>query len=201
MRAEATGPLPSFDDPFALFRSVHRRIEQRLGLLRGLADRLEDGDLAVRAEALAVLESVHAFLSTAGIHHTADEEEDLYPLLRETGDPECLHALDELEQEHMRLEPILVAFDRLAGRLVATELLDAESVGALRRLVIAMDELYRAHLRHEEGTLFPRAEAILTPDQINRLSQGMRDRRGGRPGVSLLGGSSGGCRVKKVGSP
>lgn len=181
MIADPTGPLPSFDNPFALMLSCHRRVEQRMGLLHGLADRLEDADPAVRAEALAVLESVHAFLSTAGIHHTADEEEDLYPMLRESGDPECLAALDELEQEHMRLEPILVAFDRLAGRMVATESLDAASVAELRRLMATMDELYRAHIRHEEGTLFPRAEVLLTPEQIARLSQGMRDRRGIRP--------------------
>lgn len=195
MIADFNGPLPSWDTPFALMRACHRRIEQRLGLLHGLAFRLADPDASVRAQALAVLQSVHAFLSTVGIHHTADEEEDLYPMLRETGDPECIRALDELEQDHMRLEPILVAFDRLAGRMIATEALDAESVAELGRLMGTMDELYRAHLRHEEGTLYPKAEVLLTPEQIAQLSQGMRDRRGIRlavipPGASAPFGAS-----------
>lgn len=175
---DATGKRPTCEDPFALMRACHRRIEQRLGLMQGLADRLGNGDPAVRAEALAVLESLHAFLSTTGIHHTADEDEDLYPLLRETRDPECLRALDELEQDHLRLEPVLVAFDRLAGRLVEAEVLDEQSVSALGRLLVTMGESYRAHILHEEETLYPRAETLLTPEQIARLSRGMRERRG-----------------------
>lgn len=178
MISEPTGPLPSFEAPFELMRAAHRRIEQRIGLLHGLAERLADPDAVVRTEALAVLESVHAFFSTVGIHHTCDEEEGLYPMLRETGDPESVRILDELEQEHMRLEPVLVAFDRLCSRMIATEALDAESVAALGRLITTMVDSYRAHLRHEEGVLYPRAEALLTPAQVAELAQGMRDRRG-----------------------
>lgn len=189
MLADATGKLPSFEDPFALMRTCHRRIEQRLGLMQGLAERLAHADPAVRAQGLALLQSVHAFLSTAGIHHTADEDEDLYPMLRETQDPESLRALDELEHEHLRLEPVLVAFDRMAGRMVETEALDAESVSALSRLLATLAESYRAHILHEEGILYPRAEALLTPEQVARLSRGMRDRRGVRPVSGSLGGS------------
>lgn len=182
MLADFAGKPPTFEHPFALMRACHRRIEQRLGLLNGLPERLADADPAIRAQAFAVLHGVHAFLSTIGIHHTADEEEDLYPMLRETQDPESVRALDELEQEHMRLEPILVAFDRLAGRMVATEAHDEETLSALRRLVVTMGESYQAHIRHEEGTLYPRAELLLPPEQIARLSQGMRDRRGFKEG-------------------
>ncbi len=189
MIAEPFGLTPSVDSPFAVMRSCHRRIEQRMGLLPGIADRLADDNPVIRAEALAVLESVHGFLSTTGIHHTADEEEDLYPILRETADPECLQVLDDLEQEHMRLEPILVAFDRLAGRMVETERLDEEAIAGLRHLSETLCELYQAHIRHEEGTLFPRAEVLLTPERLARLSQGMRDRRSGRPGSGPLSAS------------
>jgi len=185
MIAEPHEPLPSIDEPFALMWACHRRIEQRMELLQGVPERLADPDASVRAEALAVLGGVHAFLSTVGIHHTGDEEEGLYPMLRETGDPECIRALDEVDQEHMRLEPILVAFDRQAGRMIATEALDDQAVSELGRLVATLQRLYQAHIRHEEETLYPRAEALLTPEQIVQLSRGMRDRRGLLPTASL----------------
>jgi hemerythrin-like domain-containing protein len=155
-------PPPSFDDPVGVLDACHRRIEDRLALL-------ERAIAALPApEAVAALADVVRHFDTAGVRHTEDEEQSVFPRLpREP-------ILAELEADHRAAEAIYLAFRTVASRVAAEPSLRDELASHAAALAAA----YRGHIRREEAELFPRARA-LSPAELRAVGIEMRLRRGG----------------------
>jgi hypothetical protein len=74
-----------FSDPTVLLSDCHRRIEMFLGALEGVASVI---DRPLTEETRAALESALRYFREAAPKHTADEEESLFPRMRQNRDPE-----------------------------------------------------------------------------------------------------------------
>lgn len=172
---------PGFDDPLGVLHACHRRIAERLELLERLPDYVETHGVDTAAQSAA--QRVLNYFERAAAQHHADEEEDLFPMLREaTGrsgsDDPVLAMLEQLELEHQKLawhwaqvQPSLVALAR------------GKHGPALRSE--ALIQAYRAHMAVEDGSIFPLATRLLKPGDLQRLSTAMRKRRGlSDPGIS-----------------
>src|SRR5512142_197066 len=94
--------LPSFDDPLAMLYACHDRIEAHCATLEKLVEYLplHGCNSAARQAAANILR----YFDTAGPNHHADEERDLFPLLRASSHgPEALELaalLESLMAEH-----------------------------------------------------------------------------------------------------
>lgn len=172
---------PGFDDPLGVLRACHHRIAERLDLLERLPEYVQahGADTAAQSAAQRVLN----YFERAAAHHHADEEENLFPMLREARgrpgwDDRVLAALEQLEAEHQRLawhwaqvQPSLVALAR--GKR-----------GPLPRIE-ALIQAYHAHMEVEDDVIFPLAARLLGPAELQRLGSAMQKRRGlSDPGIS-----------------
>ena len=122
-------PDHDFDEPLGLLSDCHRRIEHFLDVL--IAVHAKAGDEALSASDRSALEGSRQYFSTAAPRHTADEEESLFPRLRESGDPVATQALaiiDGLEHDHEEANTHHQAVDGLIRRWLSTGTLDAGGV-------------------------------------------------------------------------
>lgn len=163
-----------FDAPLDLLAACHGRIEQQCATLEKLLAHLQrhGNDAAARQAGASILKY---FRQAAPLHHQ-DEEENLFPLL-----------LTRLDDAHAPLRELLTllagqhrAIDGLWARLEGE--LEAVVQGASAQLPNALAEEFaarnRAHLALENSKVLPAARALLTPDDLGRLGQAMRARRG-----------------------
>ena len=85
----------NFSDPTGLLSDCHRRIEMFLRSLEGVAFVI---DRPLTEEARAALKSALRYFREAAPKHTADEEESLFPRLRQMHNPDLESAIERLEQ-------------------------------------------------------------------------------------------------------
>jgi hypothetical protein len=91
-----------------MLRACHERIQRQCATLAKLATHLRsDGLTDVARQAAA---DIHRYFSSAGRQHHADEEQDLFPLLRNAPDLDGL--LETLAREHAVMESLWLRLDR-----------------------------------------------------------------------------------------
>jgi len=73
-------PDSGFDDPIGMLKDCHRRIESFLGILCVVIDRTQGRSLT--DEEREAVKAALQYFRTGGQRHTADEEESLFPRLR-----------------------------------------------------------------------------------------------------------------------
>src|SRR5215467_6838427 len=108
-----------FTEPLELLSDCHRRIEMFLGILEAIAKCV---DQAPSEEARRALDSALRYFREAAPKHTADEEESLFPRLRQIDNAElqaALAHLDALEQDHRWAEPLHEVVDLVGGEYLA----------------------------------------------------------------------------------
>jgi hemerythrin-like domain-containing protein len=169
-------PAPSFDQPLELLAACHERIEERLAILERLVPHLEKS--GCDAEARSAAHNVLRYFDTSGVHHHQDEDQDLFPLLRQRaaaqGRPEIAAAIEELEREH---ETMHSQWERLRRRLLSvTEgepRLDLEEITRFAWL-------YRRHMEREGAAVLPFAREALDAAERAALGSRMAARRGAK---------------------
>lgn len=109
----------------------------------------EDGSRLKRGTLLAALK--HALAK-----HAMEEENVIYPALREAGE---IEAADALTKEHGYVKQYLYELGEMPK----------DSGGFLLKLAAFRAEL-EAHMREEEDSLFPRLKLRLTPDKSRELT-------------------------------
>lgn len=164
-------PAPDFSDPLGLLAACHQRILDHCALLERMRDRLplQGADADMRGAA----GRVHRYFSQAAALHHADEESDLFPLLRHgAGLADTLAALTqehaELDRRWQALAPALCALEQ--GRP------PTDWDGPLNRFVTA----YRDHVEEENRSVLPAAQACLSDGQLAGIGRAMARRRGVR---------------------
>ena len=166
---------PSFDEPIEMLEACHERMEDQLRTLERLPEYLERHgvDAVVQEAARAVMR----YFDTAAVHHHADEDHDLFPLLRAASARVQRHevaaALHELEREHQSMS---AAYQRLRVQLEglasgASRTLDVEEAARFTRV-------YRRHMRTEAQLVLPFAREALDASQRAALGASMAARRG-----------------------
>ena len=136
----------NFTDPTALLSDCHRRVEMFLGILEAVARRI---DQPATEETTRALESALRYFAQAAPKHTADEEESLFPRLRQIDDPDLRSALakmDKLEDDHRWASPMHCEVERLGTQYLSTGKLSDSEVAAFRNAVASLVAMYKEHI-------------------------------------------------------
>jgi hemerythrin-like domain-containing protein len=135
----------------------------------------------------SALEGALQYFKTAAPRHTADEEESLFPRLRESGDAAAIQALaviDGLEHDHDEANAHHDAIDMLVRRWLNAGALAQGDSAELGERLSALRTLYQRHIAVEDQDLFPAAARLLNQDQIGQIGREMARRRGIRPATN-----------------
>ncbi len=162
-------------DAAELLLACHQRIRH----FSGVAVRLAHGHGATEPEIAQAADGLHRYFSVALPLHEADENQSLHPRLRravpegELAGP----AADAMLDQHMaidelveRLIPLWVLLKSAPGRLPE---LSAELCALSKRL----SEIFDAHLKLEEETIFPAMRKYLSASDLSDIVTEMQDRR------------------------
>ena len=167
----------SFSDPTGLLSDCHRRIEMFLGSLQGVAKVI---DSPLSTEARGALENALHYFHEAAPKHTEDEEESLFPRLRQIHNPEiesALSALNALEDDHRRADALHAEVHALAVQCLERSHLPFHEAGRFRQAVDDLTSIYGGHIRIEENVIFPAAKRALSSAQKSSIANEMASRR------------------------
>jgi hemerythrin-like domain-containing protein len=167
-------PGSGFDDPIGMLKDCHRRIESFLGILCVVAGRAQGRGLT--SEERDAVKAALQYFRSGGQRHTADEEESLFPRLRDS-DANSLEEISRLEGDHREANGLHGSVERLysiwiaAGELTRTDALQLQS--ETERL----KQLYSDHIHIEETIVFAHASKVLDSHAIAAIGTEFRFRR------------------------
>ena len=127
------------------------------------------------------LETALRYFSQAAPKHTADEEDSLFPRLRQNQSPEVqssVSQLDRLEDEHRWAAPLHADIDLLGAQYLLTGPLSAAEVERFRNAVASLTPLYKHHISVEDSVIFPLAARLLNQMEKMEIAGEMTRRRG-----------------------
>ena len=171
-------PGHDFTEPIGLLSDCHRRIERFLEVLARVA--ADAGGRPLNEEQTTALSTALKYFREAAPKHTADEELSLFPRMRESGDPEVLAALsdlDRLEADHFRAVELHRELDALGEAWLGGGGLPVESAGRFEALVNELRGLYRTHIAIEDSHVFPLADRALDVQTRREIGREMAARR------------------------
>jgi hemerythrin-like domain-containing protein len=157
-----------------MLAACHERIEAQLCTLEKLIEHLATSGCDRAAQDAA--SQVMRYFDTAGVEHHRDEDEDMFPLLRQLAAdrdrPEVSAVINGLEEDHATME---AQWSRLRARLDAVAAgrdgrLDAEDVGRFAWL-------YRRHMEKEAALVLPFAREAVSETERAALGERMAARR------------------------
>jgi hemerythrin-like domain-containing protein len=168
-----------FADPISALRGCHRQIEAFLATLIRLADSARSATLSP-GDRESLQASLRYFRET-GSQHTADEEESLFPRMRQQRDRRLLPVvarIESLEEEHVCADRIHAEVDMLGDVLVRRGTLPPQEALRLFTFVVQLSDLYRHHIAVEDDEVFSTASATLPESAIQAIAGEMAFRRG-----------------------
>jgi hemerythrin-like domain-containing protein len=173
----------NFTDPTGLLTDCHRRIVTFLDTLRAVAQVI---DRPPTADVERALESALRYFRQAAPKHTADEEESLFPRLRQISHAEVKSAFDklqELEAEHRWANPLHAEVEQLGVKYLSEGSLSKPEAGRFRAAIRDLQSMYERHIRVEDDLIFPLATRLLTEQDKFAIA----DEMAGRRKVKLVG--------------
>jgi hemerythrin-like domain-containing protein len=167
----------SFSEPTGLLSDCHRRIEMFLSSLERVA---ASTDRPLNSESQQALEAALRYFREAAPKHTADEEESLFPRLRQMNHPElqaAIRRLEPLEQDHRRADALHGEVDRLGRACLERGVLSADESRRFRQDILALIDIYKEHIRIEDEDVFPVAGKMLSSSDKAAIAGEMAARR------------------------
>jgi hemerythrin-like domain-containing protein len=128
----------------------------------------------------AHFESALRYFREAAPKHTKDEEESLFPRLRQIHNPEienALSALDALEDDHRRAGALHAEVHVLGVKSLEKGHLPLHEAGRFRQAVDDLASIYGQHIRIEDNVIFPAAKRALSSSQKSSIANEMASRR------------------------
>jgi hemerythrin-like domain-containing protein len=176
-----------FTDPIGMLGDCHRRIERFLNVLVVIAAQ-EKGGRLTEQHRTALATSLRYFREAAP-KHTADEEESLFPRLRQlrhAGSHAILTRIEALEQDHECAGKVHDEVDRLGQLWLTMGHLSTKEAAQLSTLLDQLAKLYRSHIAIEDTEVFPFAASVLPPSDRESVGAEMATRRGAGIAVSMF---------------
>ncbi|HYP04621.1 MAG TPA: hemerythrin domain-containing protein [Bryobacteraceae bacterium] len=162
---------PVADGPIDHLVACHRRIEHRLDTLERAGAAL---DQSPEASLIAIENSVR-FMDVSGVLHTIDEEESVFPRIRNAANPDEIAYLDNLEAEHREADQVYLRLKEVATSLMNG--VTPEAIPEYRNLVAKLSGMYRSHIASEDQVLMELGRRVLTPSELEVIQSEMRARR------------------------
>jgi hemerythrin-like domain-containing protein len=168
-------PDGGFDDPIGMLKDCHRRIESFLGILCLVCRQAKGRTLS--DEEQSAIESALRYFSVSGPRHNQDEEQSVFPRLREMGESSELDEVRRLETEHREAGILHDQVAELYNRWITDLGLDSDDEERLLSGTTQLNHLYEEHIRIEEGIVFPRAAELFDQDTVLRVGAEFKARR------------------------
>lgn len=175
--------LADFTQPIELLMDCHRRIEHFLAVLQKLAERY--ANQPHDDEGREALETALNYFRLAAPRHTEDEEESLFPRMRQVDDPQVRQAMaqiDRLESDHRQAEAAHARLDELGRQWLTDGTLPADAFAEFRELLGELAQTYGEHIPIEDQSVFVLAKRVLDDGQLQVIGEQMKQRRIADPG-------------------
>ena len=172
-------PSPTFQQPLELLSDCHRRVESFLRDLILVAEQARGGEL--NRQQRVALETALRYFREAAPKHTADEEESLFPRMRELGDGatrEALAKIQALEADHEVAKGGHDAVERLGQQWLASGRLSPDETTRLFNNLRELQSIYERHIAVEDNEIFPLAKQVLDSNTLKDVGREMAERRG-----------------------
>ncbi len=172
-----------FTQPIDLLMDCHRRIENFLGVLKRVVD--EYGDRELDQQARDALTSSLTYFRQAAPRHTEDEEQSLFPRMREADDAQVrdvMVVVDRLESDHRKMEAAHARVDEIGLRWLADGRLNSDTHTEVGALLTEMAAGYAQHIRLEDEEVFVLASKVLDAEALAAVGEEMKQRRVENPG-------------------
>jgi len=137
-------------------------------------------DRPLNSESQQALDAALRYFREAAPKHTADEEESLFPRLRQISHPEMEAAickLEPLEHDHRRANGLHAEVDRLGRACLERGVLSSEESRRFRQAILALIDIYKDHILIEDEDVFPVAGKMLTAADKAAIAGEMAARR------------------------
>lgn len=164
-----------FDDPLGMLADCHRRIERFLDILCRVSE--QAGERALTSEESDAVDAALRYFRESGPRHNHDEEDSLFPRLRDTPAAKVLGEVDRLEAEHHQTEALHKEAAELFTRWQAEGTLHLGDRARLRAITSKLAEIYREHIRIEEEVVFPCAARVLDAAAVATIGAEFKARR------------------------
>jgi hemerythrin-like domain-containing protein len=168
-------PDSGFDDPIGMLTDCHRRIERFLDILCLVAERA--AGRALTDEESAAVQAALEYFHVGGQRHNADEEQSLFPRLREASAGADFTEIHGLESDHQDANKLHETVEQLYAMWIKRGELGAEEQKDLPSATGRLKHLYEDHIRTEEQVVFPRAAKVLNRQAIQAIGEEFRTRR------------------------
>jgi hemerythrin-like domain-containing protein len=169
-------PSPTFQQPLELLSDCHRRVESFLRALILVAEQARGGEL--NPQQREALETALRYFREAAPKHTADEEESLFPRMRELATREALAKIQALEADHEIAKVGHDAVDQLGQKWLANGRLSADETSRLLNRLHELRSIYERHIAVEDNEIFPLAKQVLNSNTLKDVGREMAGRRG-----------------------
>jgi hemerythrin-like domain-containing protein len=148
--------------------------------LRSLEGVAEVIDRPLTEPTRAALQVALRYFREAAPKHTADEEESLFPRLRQLVHPEiqsAIERLEPLERDHLLAGALHARVDELGEKCLTAGSLSAEEVLVFRESIEKLASIYQQHIHVEDSLVFPLANQALSSAQKETIAKEMAARR------------------------
>lgn len=175
-----------FTQPIELLMDCHRRIERFIEILGRVVDR--HANMPLDQQGREALETSLNYFKQAAPRHNADEEESLFPRMRQLQSDqakEIMARIDMLEADHQRTNQAHATLDQIGRKWLDQNNINADELAQFKSILETLTRDYQAHIHMEDHEVFTAAAAMLDEDSLAKVGQEMRDRRRidpGRPG-------------------
>lgn len=175
----------TFAEPLGLLSDCHRRIKNFLEILLRVTRTLRTDELT--PDARNALETSLRYFRDAAPIHTRDEEESLFPRLREIAAEngadaqpirEALGTVDRLEADHDIADVSHALVDEIGRKWLAEGRLSESEIEQLEAELNTLRDFYADHIEVEDNQLFPLAAKVLDEPLLEKIGREMARRRG-----------------------
>ncbi|MEZ5344222.1 MAG: hemerythrin domain-containing protein [Pyrinomonadaceae bacterium] len=184
-------PIPfhaDFTKPLDVLFQCHSRIAANLESIRRASETLRKSDECDFNEVFNSFDTVLTHFSTAGVKHTQDEEDSLFPRMREYNDTvvsDVFEVIGQLEMQHKRAGSIEASLGKMIIDLALADSPDKNKLELVCDLSESLYDLYRPHIQMENEYVFPSAAKILTKEELLSVGREMYQRR--KPSIRSVG--------------
>jgi hemerythrin-like domain-containing protein len=168
-------PDSGFDNPIGMLSDCHRRIERFLDVLCQVVRRARGKTLDAGEQ--AAVESALRYFRESGPRHNLDEEESLFPRLKDHGAAAVLDEMNRLLSDHAAAAPLHAEVDTLYTKWIADGALDDADNARLRAITARLQQLYSDHIRVEEELVFPCAAKLFDRKTVAAMGDEFKARR------------------------
>lgn len=181
--AATISPIPfqaDFTKPLDLLFQCHHRIAANLESLRRASEDMQKGASTDYTIVLGTVDTVLNHFETAGVKHTEDEEESLFPRMRrynETVASEVFDVIERLELQHTGASSIENTLRKLYLNMASDDSVDSNKVELFADLSESLYDLYRPHIQIENEFVFPAASKLLSVEELLEVGKEMFQRR------------------------